>query len=847
MTRVRHAAMVLAVALLAAASPSVRANQPVDPDVADALAYLASQQLGDGSYQPVSPFATNFQTTARVAELLRNVPASSVVFSAAQVFVTQGVVNTTEERARRLLVQGPPGEADELRAGQNADGGFGSEAGFASNVLDTGMALVALRAAGVPVGRAVSNLSIPAGTSRTVTLGIPADATVIDVLITEITGSVELRIVEGREPIPSDPGFLITLPNTLVRLPDAGQPVVPGTNFFQFSSPAGATVSFEIDYFTPTDDTTSLTGAAAFLLSAPNSDGGWGFLPNDEASALYFSYWAARALSGVALDLDVTPFVLSRQIPLSGFADSGTANTFDTAVAIRTLAEVMGNPILVAPNAIAFLEAAQAVNGGFEDDPFRTAWAVDALLASRPPLAPVITGNGGAGAGVEFLTDLDTVMLHGFAPVGATGVSTDDPTAVIVFDETTGEFWITVTLVEGANPFDIFATNLDGTTGAIITFTVTRDSTLLAQDLQLDAGFNMVGLRLDPANPLGAIDLLDFLGPDAQEVQRLDPLTGLFETASRLGGGFQGTNFPLAGLDGLILVATAPASARMAGGPAVATTVDLLAGVNTLTVPNPPAALDAFGLLALIGNDSQVSAIQRFDGISGAFETALYDGGLPAGANFPIETEVSYLVHMQTNVLGFTLPVGVVAQIQITSPADAATVTSTPILVSGTVSGVAPLTVTVNGIPAAVVAGTFSASVPLVAGPNVIVASVTDDAGGNANDSITVTFTPVDFTIPRNTGVASSRIFTGDSAVLDQAAFFTETQIGMPTGFTYTTLAVTRISATEFLVDFQIVVDGTAVLGIHMFTVEYGLLDGASNPLGPLNGNIFDFTVEVTP
>ena len=48
-------------------------------------------------------------------------------------------------------------------------------------------------------------------------------------------------------------------------------------------------------------------------------------------------------------------------------------------------------------------------------------------------------------------------------------------------------------------------------------------------------------------------------------------------------------------------------------------------------------------------------------------------------------------------------------------------------------------------------------------------------------------------------------------------------------------------------VTFQIDVTGAEALGLHAFQVEYGLLDGALNPLGPLNGNVFDFLIEVTP
>ena len=63
----------------------------------------------------------------------------------------------------------------------------------------------------------------------------------------------------------------------------------------------------------------------------------------------------------------------------------------------------------------------------------------------------------------------------------------------------------------------------------------------------------------------------------------------------------------------------------------------------------------------------------------------------------------------------------------------------------------------------------------------------------------------------------------------------------------YTTLSVQRISATEMQITFQIDITAGAAPGIHFFQVEYGLLDAGSNPLGPLNGNLFDFQIQVTP
>ena len=78
--------------------------------------------------------------------------------------------------------------------------------------------------------------------------------------------------------------------------------------------------------------------------------------------------------------------------------------------------------------------------------------------------------------------------------------------------------------------------------------------------------------------------------------------------------------------------------------------------------------------------------------------------------------------------------------IAITSPANGQVMTSLEALVTGTVSDPHLLGVTVNGVEAAVneAAGTFSASVPLTDGANMLTAVATDLAGHTASAAVTV-------------------------------------------------------------------------------------------------------------
>jgi hypothetical protein len=81
--------------------------------------------------------------------------------------------------------------------------------------------------------------------------------------------------------------------------------------------------------------------------------------------------------------------------------------------------------------------------------------------------------------------------------------------------------------------------------------------------------------------------------------------------------------------------------------------------------------------------------------------------------------------------------------VAISSPVAGATVTSSPVKVSGSESaGSGVKTVTVNGVGARVSGGSWRALVPLTRGRNTIVATVTSNAGGTAKASERVTYAP---------------------------------------------------------------------------------------------------------
>ena len=112
-------------------------------------------------------------------------------------------------------------------------------------------------------------------------------------------------------------------------------------------------------------------------------------------------------------------------------------------------------------------------------------------------------------------------------------------------------------------------------------------------------------------------------------------------------------------------------------------------------------------------------------------------------------------------------------QVQITSPANGATLNGTPVTVSGTASDETALAgVTVNGVAATLGSGTFSASVPLVAGANTLTAVATDSSGNTASVQIQVTYTPPDVTPPlvQITSPANGAVLTSASVTVSGTA-----------------------------------------------------------------------------
>lgn len=383
------------------------------PYVPTAVDSIAATQDAAGLVRSPAPLADDLQTTARVAEALSGLPGGAGIAASASAALAASEPANTQERAQILLLGEDATVLADLQNAQNDDGSFGAAPGYTGNVLDTALALSALRARGEPVGVALREVTIPAGGNLLVAVELPTDVESLETRISSFSGSpVQVWFAAGAPP--GNFGSFFTISAGPVVLPLGGADgVAPGVFYLDFRSTGGSTtLSFTVDWFAPTRDSTALTGSVAYLLEARNGDGGWGFAPADDNSQLYYTYWATRALGGLTDLSGVDAFVLNRQRAGGGFADGPVANVFDTSVAIVTLGRLGLPAVSSAPEALPFLTTAQDFEGDFEMDPYRTAWALAAGISSGAPPSRALELYGtAAGGSVDVLIDGTTVSV----------------------------------------------------------------------------------------------------------------------------------------------------------------------------------------------------------------------------------------------------------------------------------------------------------------------------------------------------------------------------------------------------------------------------------------------------
>ncbi len=144
-------------------------------------------------------------------------------------------------------------------------------------------------------------------------------------------------------------------------------------------------------------DATVLYQAINFLTTNQNSDGGWGFTSNDPGNA-YVTSIVLRTLSQYNSTFQIQPsitkaaaFLLAKQAQNNdGGFGSSPSTVYETALSLMALVEsgqgIGQDLILPLQNAINYLTSTQSSNGSWNDDPYSTALALQALAKVKPNL-----------------------------------------------------------------------------------------------------------------------------------------------------------------------------------------------------------------------------------------------------------------------------------------------------------------------------------------------------------------------------------------------------------------------------------------------------------------------------
>jgi len=374
----------------------------------EAVNWLTTEQQPDGSWGG----ELALRDSATVVEALTLVGPNLGVTLTGRAWLANQATNNIDFTARRIVALAPSGMTDAadglaLVAIRNAvefdtakpnypEGGWGIAAGFATDTLDTALALDALYAVGLNGGLGVYNRAVAAGVTNTHQWNIATGSVKARIVVTVTGSTVRLRMRQGAPPGPGDPFFSLPPGTWLIVFPDSGLPFTPGQNYISIQNTTGtpATYTMTASYETPTFDTRRLDEALNYLKTSQTAGGGWG--PQRGGTTNFpitlhvlstlqrFSNYRNDAVMNPALS-----YVRGQQNPDGSFSDGGNTPDYLTALALRVL---IGEDVCAADSVAArdYLTTNQNVNGSWDDDPYTTA---QALLVTNPPPPADATGT----------------------------------------------------------------------------------------------------------------------------------------------------------------------------------------------------------------------------------------------------------------------------------------------------------------------------------------------------------------------------------------------------------------------------------------------------------------------
>ncbi|NOQ15153.1 MAG: hypothetical protein GQ583_11845 [Methyloprofundus sp.] len=166
--------------------------------------------------------------------------------------------------------------------------------------------------------------------------------------------------------------------------------------------------------------------------------------------------------------------------------------------------------------------------------------------------------------------------------------------------------------------------------------------------LTLKPGLNMLSFPIQPE--LAQVNnLLALLGARVNTIKYIDSAANLVFTAP-------GNNFALQSGRGYLIDMAEGAELLINGTLPLSNAYSLQAGSNLIGFSQLPQGYSAFQLLQAIGDDTVVASIQRFNFVTGRYDTAIYDlAANVSGQDFPIKRGEAYMISMKQAVNGFVI------------------------------------------------------------------------------------------------------------------------------------------------------------------------------------------------
>ena len=656
---------------------------------------------------------------------------------------------------------------DSIAANPNApEGGWGLAEGFSSDTLDTVRALRVFSTAG-PVGLVITGQAINNAQTRQFTFDLPSEATAVVIKVTSATATIDVRVSHTGPPTLADPYFRITATPVNLNVTAAG----PGRNFLRVDGLGTGSFGISVGYETAAFDGEAWSEGLAYLLACQNPDGGWG-LQKGESSCVFATTAVLAAIddsrNGFASSTVLNngaAWLASQQNPDGGFGEP-RSTVPETAAAYQALSahNLAGAPATTAKNR---LLAIRNPAGHWNLSPLDTACAVRALRFSLRNLDTDVDGVPDIFDNCLSTPNADQIDTDGDHLGNACDSDDDGDGLTDSFEAITGtDPLLSATLGNGLLDGDLDL-DLDGKTNAAEQIAGTDPN---QPNLTLKRGLNLFTYPLETVASFSAFDLLAELGGSTvvERVLKYQPTSGQYLEAHYSGSTATGSDFTIAGGDGMMLYLKTDRSQTFTGTVSYRRP-DLNDGPNLVRFPDiipGETSQDLFLNSIPLGD---MASIQRYQPDFGRFQTATTEGSSMVGPVFDVFPSETYLVHMSSARPRFV----------ITYPAANATVTSSPLTVTGEI-GPNVTSVMVNGVVATLGTGTFSApGVTLVAGPNIISAAAFAGPQNFTSLKFTVNLgNAADFTFARGTSVTGSRQFS--APVGSAPAFYYVTLSGLP-------------------------------------------------------------------